>query len=366
MNVSGTSFLSRGFPVPHALAISNASVSLSDGVLRMIEVTHHVGSVIPKAWTTAPIPRTVRGEEKKGSDEIAGILRAVASKQGVKSAVALIHEGDAYAYVVRMPAAAEEDLHAAVEASLEANVPIPPTDVIFEYGVVRRDDMRGELVVAVCAISRHASDACADLLHAAGIFPAGLETEARALARAVIARGDRNTHALLSVMERHSVVAVVERGFVTFSSSIEVGAADLDQAVAKTFSISPEEARALRRTKPVKKEDVHNNHAREEDVFEAMIPVLSTIRDELSKVLSFARGQAMKDGSDKDAAVRDVILCGADALFPGFSRYIAETSHLPAIAGSAWVNALSVERHLPELDRESSMDYAALIGALIS
>ena len=158
----------------------------------------------------------------------------------------------------------------------------------------------------------------------------------RALARAVIARGDRNTHALLSVMERHSVVAVVERGFVTFSSSIEVGAADLDQAVAKTFSISPDEARALRRTKPVKKEDVHNNHAREEDVFEAMIPVLSTIRDELSKVLSFARGQAMKDGSDKDAAVRDVILCGADALFPGFSRYIAETSHLPAIAGSAW------------------------------
>jgi Tfp pilus assembly PilM family ATPase len=383
MSAPGSSFLSRAFPVPHALTLSHAAVSLSDGVLRTLVLTHARGALVPKSWSEAPIPRLGKvadaatdgaAEMEAGAEpseggggsheggavrkEIAAALRKFAVQNDIRSAAAIVHEGDAYAFTVRVPFAAERELHGAIESSLEENVPIPPSEVVFEYGVVRRDEARGELVVAVCAVSRRASDLHAGILREAGIFPVGLETEARALSRALVPRADHGTHALLSIMERHSVVAVVERGYVTFSSSIEVGAADLDRAVAKTFSIQPEEARGLRRDGAKKSAKAPG----EDELFESMIPVFSTVRDELSKVISYARGQAARDGGD---GVSDVIVCGADALFPGFSRYITATTRLPAVTASVWTNALSVDRDLPGIDRQSSFDYAALIGAIL-
>jgi Tfp pilus assembly PilM family ATPase len=367
--VKSSAFIDKAFPVPRALQLADTAIDLSDGLFRSFEFSRSRGALAPKAWSASPFPRTRHGGmDEKARAEAAAALKSKAAALGIKSVKALIHEGDVFVFKTRAPI--QGDLRLAVEASLEENVPIPPAEVVFEYELVYEDDKRGQRVAAVFAVPVAAVSEHADIIKLAGLSLAGFETEGRAIARALVAPGDEGTHAILTILEKHSVVSVVLRGVVCFSSSVDVGAADLDVAVAKTFNIKPEEARALRRspdaasnTKGGRSSQNPQNAPSETALFEAMIPVFATIRDELSKVLVYARGQAKKEG--EEAGVSDIILAGSDALVPGFARYISLTSHLPARVGSVWTNVLDVDRYLPAIDRQASLDQAVLIGALL-
>ncbi len=336
--------------MPRALILSDVTIDTTDGALRFFEFARKSGSARPKACGVLPFPRLYRSRESKepregGSlAEAASTLKAFAKARHYQTAKAVIHEGDAYVFKLKLPTVEPSELAPAIEAALEENVPIPPSEALFEYDVVSVDRVRGETVVAVSAVSEEVVRGYEELLDAGSLAPVAFETESRAIARAAIKQGDEAAHAVLCIKARHTVVFIVEKGKVTFSSSIDVGSADLDLAREKA---------------PAAMED----GTEDAQIFDTLLPVFSTLQDELGKVLVYFKTAARKEG--EPAEIADVILLGSSSRIAGFARYISIAAKLPARIGSVWTNVLSVEEEVPELDERSSLDYASVIGAYL-
>lgn len=336
---SFASFLKRAFPIPHILMLSDVSVSFFDGQLSFFEFIRSKGTLRPKACGTMPFPKLRREmrEDPALFTEAGSALKDFASSRGYRFARVMVHEADAYVFKVNVPTIIPEEIESAVESALEENVPVSPSEAVFEYEIVHVDAVRGKTLVAVTVISGKILADYISLVETAGMMPVMFDTEARSIAKALIARDDKKSHAILTIKERHSVICVVEKGVVTFSSSIDVGSADIHRAVTKSAPSSADETA----------------------VFESMIPVFSTIHDELNKMLSYFKTESYRQSEDQ---IVDIILSGGDARLPGFAQYVSVTSKLPVKVGSVWTNILSPEKTLPELDEKRSLGYGALIG----
>ncbi len=326
MNYSAKNFLTRAFPVPQSLSLSNVSVSLFDGQLSFFEFRRSKGRLYPKTFGIVPFPLIRSGSlDEKQKAEAISILRSFSKTHKYTYVHIIVHEGDAYVFRLTVPTTNPDELHSVIESMLEENVPIPPTEAIFEYDIVSRDIVRGETIVAVSVISEKIIGSYIDLLSLCGFMPVSFETEARALSRSLFSRASSDVALVLAINQRHSVISIVEKNGVVFSSSIEVGSHDIDQAVEKTTSV---------------------------------------IHDEIAKVLVFWKTQEKKIKDFKD--ISRIVLSGSDSLSSNFAGYISLSFKLPTEVGSVWTNVISPEEYLPDLSRGDSLNYGALIGALLN
>ncbi len=350
--------IQNAFPVPHLLIPSRMAVEVSDGSLRFFESARTQGALYPKRFGAITFPRMrFSTATDKARQEAIAALSSFRATNNAKAVKVIVHEGEAYVFRMTLPTVRPHEFRAVIEAGLEENVPIPPSDAVFEYTVIRVDLVRVQTIVAVTVLSQKSLDAYVDIFFEAGLSIVAFETEARALARSLFPITDSAVHAVLAIKGRHSTVFIVENGAISFSSSIEVGSADMDAAIAKTFNITPAAATAMKLAKGFApdKDDMA--------LFESMIPVFSTIRDELDKVFAYWKTQTKKEEFSKEIA--DIVLVGGDSLISGFSQYLTLTSRVEAKHGSVWTRTVSPEKMLPELGYRESLDYGTVIGALL-
>ena len=351
------SFLESAFPVPRALSLSLTSIEISDGNLRFLELSTSRGDLSPLSYGAIPFPRIHGQTNEKARAEAILALKSWALGKNRKTLRTVIHEDEAYVFKVTIPTAHPKEIRPAIEALLEENVPIPPNEAIFEYDVIASDEKLGETTVAVSVIAKDAIDEHIKLFKESGLRVVSIETEARAIARAIFPRQENGVRAVLAICPNHSIAFIAEKGKVAFSSSIPVGSRDLDKAISKTLGITEADALVL------KKEKILGTKEGDMKLFEAMLPALSTIRDELGKMLVYWKSQEKKERGTKE--VEEIILLGSNSLIAGFDRYISSTSRLPVRHASVWTNILDASLCPPGLNYADSLDYGALIGALL-
>ncbi|MDO8579560.1 MAG: hypothetical protein Q7R72_01680 [bacterium] len=321
MNSPVKKFLARAFPVPESLLLANVSVSISDGRLSFFELKRKSGKMQPKNFGMMPFPDIrLQNMNQNQKTEAVSVLFAFTKTQKYYYVHGIIHEGDAYIFRTTVPTIETNEIRQAVESILEENVPIPPIEAIFEYDVVSIDIVRGETTVAVSVVSEKIISAYTDLLVSGGLSPISFETESRSLSRALFYPDTIGIFLVLTIMENHSVIFIVENGIAVFSSSIDIRSKDIN----KTFS---------------------------------------TIRDEIEKVLVFWKTQEKK--IKNNISISRIMLVGSDSLIPGFVRYISICFKIPVSVGSVWTNVLSPEENVPKLSQRDSLNYGPCIGSLI-
>jgi len=355
---SKPSLLNRAFPVPRTLIMSEVSLALHDGELRFSEMSYSRGSFIPKTFAVTPFPDLrLEGQDQKAREEAIKTLSSFSSEHGYHAVRVIVHEDEAYVFQVTVPSTDASTFRNAIESSLEENVPLSPADILFEYEIISIDPVRGETLLSVTVLSDKFVSSYADVLKAGGLFPVSFETEARSLSRALVGREDDGVHALLHIGRKHSFMAILEKGAVSFSSSIDVGSHDIVTVVSKSLNISLADAEKLVLEKgfEVGKEDMR--------IFDAAMPILSTFHDEIGKMLVYWKARSRKGGV---TPISDIILSGQYALMNGVTKYINVTSQLPTRIGSVWTNILDPKDVPPTLSEKDSLDYGSLIGATLS
>jgi len=316
--ISAKNFLTRAFPVPKFLLLSNISVSISDGELSFFEFQNSGKKLLPKSYGKIPIPLVRIGSiDEKQKTETLSALNSFAKTQKVSLIHALIHDGDVYVFRLTIPTINREEFRSAIESVLEENVPIPPSEVSFEYSVIHVDEVRGETSVAISVVPDKIIDGYVDLFSQAGLFPVAFETESTAMVKALFSPKEKGISLVLAVKSKHSMIFIVEDGHVVFSSSTD----------------SPSTKSQL-------------------------------LFDEINKILVFWKTQEKKVRDFRD--ISHIILVGSGLVESDLARQIANSFKLPVIFGSVWTNVLSVEDDVPGLSLKDSQDYGSLIGALLS
>jgi Tfp pilus assembly PilM family ATPase len=324
---SVSKFLDRAAPAPAWLSLGAAGLDITDRAVRVVRLARESHGLVPACAVEVcveppPTPATQEAPSVRRATckTLPEALALAASDCKLRAVIASIPERKTYTFVTSVPIAAGEALSQAIEFRVQENVPLPPDDVAFDYQVIGGGHA-GHIDLAVTAVPRVEVDSVIRLVEAAGLEVVGLESEARALARALVPKGDLAPCLILNVEPTSVTAAIVERGVVQFSSILTVSGEK-----AATDLASPE---------------------------------AKSLREEVNQLLVYWFTGTADGGRPK---IEDAILGGPYAAAPGLVDFLAKGLQIRVRLGDAWANCFEPGRFVPDIPRGHSFAFSAAAG----
>jgi Tfp pilus assembly PilM family ATPase len=130
-----------------------------------------------------------------------------------------------------------------------------------------------------------------------------------------------------------------------------IGGRDLDSVIARTLKIDIKKAEELKETKGfMQSEDSH-------DVFQAIVPVVSSVVSEMGKYISY-----YETHSGSGNKIVKIILAGGDVNLLGFREHVSRELKLKVEMANPWTNVNFPQYYLPKIVFKDSVRYSTVIG----
>ncbi len=281
------------------------------------------------------------------------ILRSLRKKEGIKSVRVSLPEEQIYLFKLRLSKNGLSSVREGIELVLEEHVPIPAQDAIFDYELFNEDEQSLELEVAT--IPKNIIENYLTIFQHSQIDVQSLELEGQAISRAVIKRGDMDTYMIVDFGKKRTGVSIVSRGVVMFTSTLDIGGVMLNDMIAKSFKISFEEAEKMK-----KKYGLQRNTTNKE-IFAVLLNSVSVLRDEVVKHFLYWHTHKDEEGKN-NPPIKKIILCGGDANLLALADYFSVSMKNPVEMANVWVNILSTEDYIPEINFRQSLAFSAALG----
>lgn len=343
--------LARHFPAPDFLDVPYVGIDISPMNVRMMEIidstTLEVGSY---AEVSLSKPFIITDTD---NTEVKEILKKWKKEYKLEYIKASLPEEKAYLFDTEVEYGNEAKMRSAIEFSLEENVPLSGTDVIFDYRLVGESPKKDFIKVAVTVLPCDVVTAYSELFHQCDLKPISYLIEAQASSRALIKRGDRSTYIVVNINTARTGIFVVSGGAVQFTSTIPIGSTDFTKAIADKLSVDEAQAEMLKETR---------GFVRGEDgiVLGALMNTAQLFVQEIDKV--YVYWNKHRASIDPSVAVQKVLISGKDGVMPGFKEYLGQMLKMSVEVGNVWSNLSSFEKNLPPIVLSQALNFGAAIG----
>ncbi|MEK7139924.1 MAG: pilus assembly protein PilM [Patescibacteria group bacterium] len=349
--------LASFFPVPRFLRMPAGGLDITDWRVRFLEFQKGAGGLVLGRYGETHIPSgvIVSGGIKR-PDDLRAILTEFRAKHDISFVRVSLPEERAYLTTMDVPDVSPEEIRGAIGFQIEEHVPIAANDAVFDYHVLGPSPADpAKISVAVSVFPESELRGYVDMFSGTGIIPIAFEIEAHAIARALVAEGDGDTHLIFDFGGTRTGISIVSKGIVRFTSTIDVGSAMLTKAIEKSFSVSAAEAEKIKNTRRMAKGGT------DREFFAALASSLSVLYDEVNKIYLYWHGHG-----GKDAKIHDIILCGGGANLHGLPEYFGSSLRTRVSVGNPWVNVNSFDRYIPEIMKNEALGYTSVIGLALS
>ena len=306
------------------------------------------------------------------------LVQVKGEKLKTKYVIVSLPEEKAFLQVIQMPRMPVEDLKSAVIYEAENYIPLPIEEVYLDSQVVPPViDGLDHFDVLIAALPKKTVDPYLSCLKKAGLLPKTFEIESQAIARALIKNEVSPFPVLLIDLGATRTSFIIFSGYsLRFTSSIPVSSQKFSQAISKTLKVDLEEAEKLKikygleKPKKIKLEEKTEDSKFEKEIiedkriFEALIPALTDLAEQIKKYLSFYQTHASHEHLPPDGkGVEKILLSGGGANLKGLTDFLSLELGLPVELGNPWINILPEPlREVPELPFEKSMGYTTALG----
>ncbi len=346
-------------PPPQYLRIPHAGVDISDTSLKYILFADAGRTGAHKeiaTWGELPIPEeTLSGGEIKNTERLIKVLTSLRQQLPTPYVRVSLPEEKAYLFETEIKRGTSyKEIRGQLEFHLEENVPLSPRDAFFDYAILEEGGIDDSLTVSVTVYARDVILNYYEVLHAAGLIPVAFEVEAQAIARAVLPEHDLGTHLIVDFGKTRTGIGIVYRNKLTYTSTIELGGAELSTALRRQLGDLPEEELTT-----IKNSQGLFPGVASHDVRDALISTMSAIKDEIAlRIQYWDSHSAELPGYE----ISSVILCGGSANLKGLSEYLRETLGVEVELAAVWQHAFSLDEYVPAIDKSHSLGYATAIG----
>ncbi len=349
--------LARWFPVPKLLIPPAAGVDITDASVKWIAFKEGPKGLRILTCGNQALPAGVveRGAVKD-MPALAAILMDVKKRSGLSHAHAALPEEDAYVFSMHVPPkSSRSQVMNMIEFELEARVPIPGGQAVYDFDTVTMRDDNGE-EIAVSVFPRDLAEGYTQAFSHAGIELLSLEIEARSIARAISRPIQEETVLLVDCGYARTGVAILKNGIPIFTSTIDIGGAHLSKALMDALALSEEDARIFKNEHGLVPDDPSLKKG-----FDALDHVASALADEIGRHYRFWDTRRNERG-ERAMPVGRVYLLGGSANLKGLPEYIAGKVHAQTERPNVWNNVFSFDEYIPPIDYRTAFQYATAIG----
>lgn len=274
-------------------------------------------------------------------------------------------EQKTYLRMIQLDKTNKENIKEAVSWEIEANIPITVEESYFDWQIVSPLEINEKTApdhfdLLVSVAPKDLVDSYSSTLSKAGLIPFSFEPESLAISRSLI-KGEFSPEPLLIVdmgQVRTSFLIYAGRA-LRFTSSIKISGDAITEVITRDLKVSKNEAERLKR-------DVGLDRDVDPNVFEAVISIMTDLKEQLEKYMDFYKDH-VSHTHDGDGGISKVLLSGGGASMRGLEKYLAITLNVPVEIGNPWVNILGGKiKSLPELPYEESVRYATALGLALT
>ena len=361
MSASGEHALgifSRFFPTPKFLEMPGVGLAIDDDAVSVVELLRHPRGFALGRFGRRTLPTgSIAGGYVHNQDAVVDEIGKLKDDLRIEFVHASLSDEKAYLFKTKIPKLALKEIRGALEFKIEENVPISPSEAVFDYDIFTKSDHRASdhLDIGMTVLPKKVAETYVDLLGKAGLVPLSFETEAQAIARTLVAQGDTSSYLIVNFGERKTGLFIVSDEVVHFTSVVPVGGEHITEAIAKYLSVSIEEAQQIKREHRILKT------RRNTDLFLSLVNTISVLKDEVNK-LSVYWSTHVEPGESLPQKITKIVLCGRDASLPGFVEYLGIALEQKVVVGNVWQNVFSLNDYIPPILFDESLDYAAAIG----
>lgn len=356
--MSARSKLLQFFPPPRFLSMPAVGIDISDYSVKFLEfVPSGSGLKLGRFGEEKIPPGVVASGRIKDHAALVEILSNLRKKYSLQFVRASLPEELGYLFDAEAPIASRQEVHTALEFAVEENVPIPPSEAVFDFDYIReaKGVKKNTQPVVVSVFPRAEVESYTELFTLAGFTLLSLEIEAQALARAVVPENDNRTHMIIDFGKQRSGISIVGGGVTRFAATVDVGGDSINEALKKAFPDSSDED-----IDKMKNEQGLNGFQDNDDIRKALLDVVYELVVAINKYSTFWKTHT--EGGGKSQALAEVHLCGGNANLAGFPEYIASSTGVPANRAEVWSNAFSLDKEIPKIHFKHSLGYAPAIG----
>lgn len=338
-------------PVPSFFRLPIYAIELSDKSYKYLRLKEANGCTMVDDFGEGDMAPGIieRGEIKK-KDVLQALLKELLKKHGIRFVAVSLPEEKGFLENVQLTGVREEEIRQALEFQLEEHMPLPPSEVVFDYSVVKKEKNHFDLVLS--AFPRALIDSYLESFASAGALPTFAESELAAAARALVPKSFAATAMIIDWGRTRIGFSIVENGVLRFASTVPIGGEALDEAIAKTLNVDLKTAQELK---------IKNGFTPTSQTFQAIVPLLTAISEEAEKYVNY-----WQTHSENKETPAKLFLSGGDANLIGLTSYMQAELGIPTALANPWVNVVFPERYLPGIERKDSVRFAASIGLALA
>ncbi|MEK7647297.1 MAG: pilus assembly protein PilM [Patescibacteria group bacterium] len=346
------------FPPPKYLSIPSVGLDLSDRSFKYVALSKTRHGVRVEKYGKVAVPQGIieSGIIKKRK-ELIDLLASNCRSLHMEYAAISLPEEKAFLYVTELPLMDKDKIRDAVEVQLEEHVPLPPHEVVFDCEVLPSATKGEHMDVSVAAYPKSIVDEYRDVLEEAGITPVSFEIEAQSIARAVIPRGNDGAFLIIDFGKTRTSLFLVSSDQLRLTTTINVAGEAIDRAIGKIFKVDGGNAERIK-----KEQGNILNAVPDSDIYAAIMPTVSVIKDEAEKSLGFWETHAEHTHGNSHIKIEKIILCGGDANLYGLPEYLSRSLNVKTELANVWVNVASLEDYIPGISFRESLGYATAVG----
>ncbi len=341
-------------------------LDIADDAVRVVKLKKTRAGLVVSSYGENKIPAgTIEGGEVKDARSLSLAVKNLLEKEkgeNIKTDLAVVSlpEEATFIRVIRLPKMSAEEAKRAALFEAENHIPLSLPEVYIDLEILENAKMplREFCEVLIVASPKKYVDSYIVALEEAGIKPAAIDTKSRALAQSLVKNFQTDAPVLLIDFGSHKTnVAIFQGANIMFSAIIPISTRDCANAIQKAMGINPETAFALQA-----KHGLSSGAGEPEAVFEAMVPALTDLAEQIKKYVEFYQNK----NPDLPRKINRGILCGNGANLKGIEEFLTSSLGLAVEIGDVWQNIISEQsKEIPIVSLQDSFVYAPAIGDAI-
>jgi len=347
-------FFLHFFPLPRFFRAPSFGLDISDESIKYAELLDtRVGTKMGRFGERAIPPGIIESGKIRDSTRLQSILANLGKEVGIQSVRISLPEEQVYLFKLKLEKTGLKNVRESIELVLEEHVPIAAPDAIFDYEIIGEDSQYLELEVGT--IPKVVVENYLLIFKNSGLQVQSCELEAQAIARAVVPKGDTGTYMIVDFGKKRTGIFIASHEMVVFTSTLDIGGISLDEAIAKTFNATLEEAEKM------KQEHGLERNTTNREMFSVLLNSVSVLRDEIEKHYIYWHTHKDEEGH-ANPPIKKILLVGGDSNLIGLTDYLSLSMKMPVELANVWVNIDSAEHYVPEIPLQRSIAFAAALG----
>lgn len=333
------------------------AVDIGSSTVKVVQLRNEHGRARLSGYGYADIdPSAIKSGEIIKIDPVASALKplienVVIGKLTTDRLIAPIPTSHVFLRLLELQGVPSSDLTAAVQLEAQQYVPLPAEEIYLDYEVLgtKEGDKTRILMVAT---PKKIVDSYMGLFKKLELEVIGFEPSLLSIMRSVNFSHPEQTPKVIVDLGSESSDLAIYDGSIRLTSTTSTGGNHITKVIMDVLGVKEKEAQEIKFRHGISKSKW------QEKLAPALSPILSSLANEVQKMLRYYHEQA-----DTEGGISEIMLVGGGANLPGLSDFLTHLTGIKVITCNPWDN-IKIKPLQPPHRLETTL-YATSVGAAL-